>query len=121
MGIKHDLALLNFTVLGEKTHNILFSKTRVDSSNEEVGPGVSSSVSITVSTAITTTVRRVRHVISGTTIIGALSRRCTKNISSCILIREFYYKTLTDRPTFLQGRRCDYAPVSEESHVYGVT
>jgi len=40
VGIKHDLTLLDITVLLEKTSDLLLRKTRVDTGDEEVGAWV---------------------------------------------------------------------------------
>lgn len=42
--VQHDLALLNLTILGEETGYVIFSKTRMDSSHEEVGTSVGGTI-----------------------------------------------------------------------------
>ena len=42
MGIAHDVALLNLAILLEKTGDLLFGKTGMDSCHEEVGARVAS-------------------------------------------------------------------------------
>ena len=44
MGIKHDLALLDITVFLEETGDFLLGKARVDTSDEEVGARVDSTI-----------------------------------------------------------------------------
>lgn len=73
--IKHDLAFLDLTVLGEEAGDIVLSETRVDTGHKQVCASVSSpslSRRAVVSTA-TLTVGHVRSGILGTTIIGALA------------------------------------------------
>jgi phage tail sheath gpL-like len=84
--VKHDLALLNLTVLSEETHNVVLSETRVDSSDEKVGSGVGGTITISVTTAVTTTLGRVRHVIRRTTVIRALSRSSTARWVSLMFV-----------------------------------
>jgi hypothetical protein len=52
MGIKHDLTLLDITILLEETSNLLLRQTRMDASDEEVGAWVDSAI-ILRSTTIT--------------------------------------------------------------------
>jgi len=74
MGVKHDLALLDFSVFGKKTHDVVLGEARVDTSHEEVGTGVSSGIrDAAITTTVTTTVRRVGHIIASRTTIFALS------------------------------------------------
>jgi hypothetical protein len=44
VGVKHDLALLNITVLLKETGDLLLRETRVDAGHEEVGSGVDGSI-----------------------------------------------------------------------------
>jgi len=74
VGVKHNLALLDFSVFGKETHNVVLGKTWVDTSHKEVGTGVSSSIrGATIAAAVAATVRRVGHVIASRTTIITLS------------------------------------------------
>ena len=44
MRIKHDLALFDVTIFLEKTGDLLFGKARVDTSNEQIGSWVDSTI-----------------------------------------------------------------------------
>jgi len=52
MGIKHDLALLNVTVLLEQASNLLLRKTWMNTSNEEIGTWVDSTIIASWSSSI---------------------------------------------------------------------
>lgn len=73
--VKHDLALLNFAIFGKESHYIILSQTGVDSGNEKVGSRVSSTISIAIAAAVTTTVRCVRQIISRAAVVRTLDRR----------------------------------------------
>jgi hypothetical protein len=48
VGVAHDVALLNFAVLLEKTCDFIFGQARMNASDEEVGALVTALVSFTV-------------------------------------------------------------------------
>jgi hypothetical protein len=67
MGIKHDLALLNVTVLLKETSNLDFSEARMDTSNKEIRSGVNSTI---ILRRTTVTLSRTA-ALSGAVAIGA--------------------------------------------------
>lgn len=73
VGIKHDLALLDLTVLGEKTSHIVLGEARVDAGDKQVRTGVSSTRvnGRTVSAALA--IRHIGSSVQGTTVVGALT------------------------------------------------
>lgn len=52
MGITHDLALLDCSVLSEQTGDLILSQAGVDAGDEEVGARVDSAVIVTVATTV---------------------------------------------------------------------
>jgi hypothetical protein len=62
VGIAHDVALLNFTILLEETCDLVFSQTGVDAGDEEVGALVAALILLTVA--------RLRRRATAVTVVG---------------------------------------------------